>query len=280
MVDPASYFVFSAVRATVGEKLKVRDVMTTDVVTVDKDDVVEHVLDLMRKHNVSKLPVLEKGKLVGVVTDGDIADELGAVRSRPVTPAKIHVSGVMRKSVPVVSPDADLAEVVKICKNEGVGLIPVASNGKLEGILTKADLLDLVRSTARVGDIMKRQLHAVSPDDRIVHARRIMMDHGIERLPVLEAGILKGIIAELDIAYAFDGLKRKVSVNHQAHHLKLMLVRDAMSPHVIAAHPEITARDAAALMREQDVGCLPIVGPNDKIQGMITRTDLIQLIPL
>ena len=80
--------------------MKAKDLMTKDVLTVDKDERLETVLDLMRKHRVSKLVVVEKGAVVGVVTDGDVADELGAIKNRGVPASHLHASSAMRRRFP------------------------------------------------------------------------------------------------------------------------------------------------------------------------------------
>lgn len=262
--------------------MKARDIMTPKPVVVHKQDRLENVLDLMRRHNISKMPVVDDGHVVGVVSDGDVLEQLGAFKNREFSPSNLHVSTAMERSFQVVNPDQDVKFVVELCKREGVGLLPVVDpvNGnKLVGVITKADLLPLVHSPSPLRDVMKRTLHSVEPTDRLVHARRLMMDHGIERLPVIEGGHLVGILSEMDIALALDEFKKKFSPEHQKHRIKELMVEDVMRSTVITAPPELPARDAAQRMRKEDIGGLPVVTEQDRIAGMVTRTDLIRLIP-
>ncbi|HVL86550.1 MAG TPA: CBS domain-containing protein [Candidatus Thermoplasmatota archaeon] len=252
--------------------------MTTQLVTVDKNDKLERALDLMRKHGVSKLPVTEHRHLVGVLSDGDIVDELGALRNARMSPTGLHVSGAMQRNYATADPDDDVRAVVELCKKEGVGIVPVTRNGDFVGVVTKADLLRLVTSNRPVGDYMPRRLHAVSPDDRVIHARRLMLDHGIERLPVLDGGRVRGIVSELDLAFALDDLKKRHGGNHEAHQLRNLHVRDVMRQTVVVGTERMPSHQAAAVMRERDVGGLPIVEDEDRIVGMITRTDLLRQI--
>ena len=60
---------------------KAKHTMTKEVLTVDKDERLQSVLDFMHEKRVSKIVVAEKGAIVGVITDGDIADELGSIRN-------------------------------------------------------------------------------------------------------------------------------------------------------------------------------------------------------
>jgi CBS domain-containing protein len=261
--------------------LKARDIMSSKPIVMHKDDRLENVLDAMRRHNVSKLPVVDRDRLVGVVSDGDVLEELGAFRNRSIEPSTLHVSSAMRKDFPVAVPDTDLKVVIEHCKKEGMGLLPVIDHdpgGKLVGVITKADLLPLVTSTTPLRDVMKRQLHSVEPADRLVHARRMMMDHGIERLPVLEAGRIVGILSEMDIALALDEFKKKYPPEHQKHQIKNLLVEDVMRREVVTAGPDTPASKAARLMRDRGIGGLPVTEDGDRIAGMVTRTDLIRLL--
>src|SRR5688572_8202579 len=77
--------------------MNVRDVMSTDLITVDKDHNLRDVLALMRKHNITKLPVVNDGELVGVVTDGKIVDKLGRAHNKMIQVTTMHASSVMEK---------------------------------------------------------------------------------------------------------------------------------------------------------------------------------------
>ena len=73
-------------------------------------------------------------------------------------------------------------------------------------------------------------------------------------------------------------IKKSISLGHQRHHLDELLVRTVMKTPVIWTSPNITASDAAALMLKKNIGALPIV-ENDKIIGIVSRTDLLNTIP-
>lgn len=260
--------------------MKAKDIMTREVVTMDKDERLGVVLEEMRCRGVSKLPVTEKGNLIGVVTDGDIVDELGAIRSRGVTPDVMHVTAALRRDVPTVSPDTDLTEVARILLGGNLGIVPVVVDAKVVGVITKADLLPLVESDTPLKEFMIKELYAVAPQDRVMHARRVMLDHGIERLPVLDGGRLVGIVGEMDMALGYAKFKQHFKTQHQDNRLKQFYVEDIMTRNVVTGAPEMTAREAAAMMRQEDVGGLPVVNGSDRIAGMITRTDLLQLLDL
>jgi CBS domain-containing protein len=262
--------------------MKARDIMTPEPIVVHKQDRLENVLELMRKHNISKIPVVDDGKLVGIISDGELLEELGAFKNREFSPTNLHVSGAMQRKFEVATEDMEVKVVVETCKQEGVGLVPVIDHnpgGKLVGVITKADLLPLVHDMTPVRDIMKRTLHSVDRTDRLIHARRLMMDHGIERLPVLEGGKLVGILSEMDLALALDDFKKRYTPEQQKNQIKNLFVEDVMKREVITAPPDLPARRAAERMKAEGIGALPVVKGDQHIEGMLTRTDLIRLIP-
>jgi CBS domain-containing protein len=258
--------------------MELKDVMTTDIISVDKDVDLKYVLDLMKKHGITKIPVLENKKLVGIVTDNIIAYKLGSIRKRGIPAARLHASSVTEKKIERYSPNTELKTILKKVGEPGPTMLCVEENEKLLGVITKADLLHLVKSKKTIKDIMKKKIHTVSPDDRVIHARRIMIDENIARIPVLDHGNLIGIISDNEIVFALAGIKRSIPLGRQKHRLDELLVGEVMKSPAIWTQPNITAAEAANIMLKNNVGALPLI-ENGKLIGIISRTDLLNTIP-
>jgi len=257
--------------------MKVMEIMTTKIISVDKDDSLKRVLDLMKKHDITKIPVLEDKKFFGLVTDNVIAYKLGSIRKRTVTASRLHASSVTEKEVKTICPGEDVRNILKSVGEPGPTMLPVVEKGKLVGVVTKADLLPMVKSKDSIYSIMQRKVHTVSLNDRVIHARRIMITENIARLPVLEEKKLVGIISDIEIALAFASLKKSFSLGKQKHHLDELLVEDVMRAPVVWATPSISIFNAAQLMLNYNIGALPVL-ENEKLIGMVTRTDLLKTI--
>jgi len=255
--------------------MKVKDVMTKDVIYINKNEDLSYVIDLMEKYNITKLPVVDDGKVTGIVTDNKIADKLGSIRSRGVPAARLHASSVMEKEFDAVSPETDINEILATVGMPGPTMLPVVVDGTLVGVITKADLLPLVKGDEKIEKIMTRHVITVKPEERVIHARRLMLENDIARLPVVEDGKVVGIISDREIAFALANLKRNFSLGKQQHQLKILLVKDVMKTPVITATEDISVEEAARIMIENEVGCLPVVGNDEKIRGIVTRTDLL-----
>ena len=259
--------------------MKIKEIMSKEVISVDKDEDLKHVLDLMKKHDITKIPVVEDKKLIGIITDSLIAYKLGSIRKRGISTSRLHASSVTEKEIVIISPGTDVKKILKMVGKPGPTMLPVVEKDKLVGVVTKADLLFLVDSKKTLDTVMQRDLHTVSPEDRIVHARRIMIDENIARLPVVDQGTLYGIISDVEIAYAFAKLKKSFSLGRQKHNLDELLVKKVMKSPVLWTTRTVSIFEAAKIMMKHHVGSLPVI-EDDTLIGIVTRTDLLKTVSL
>ena len=128
----------------------IKDWMKTSLVTVEYDDTVLDALHLMREHKIRRLPVLRRGKLVGIITEKDIkefspsrASTLDIYEMHNVL-AKTEVKEAMTKDVITVSPDDPIERAALILRDMRFGGLPVVEkNGDLVGIITAVDVFDV-----------------------------------------------------------------------------------------------------------------------------------------
>lgn len=258
--------------------MKVKEIMTKDIITVDKDVNLGQVLKLMKKHEITKIPVMEEKKLVGMVTDNIIAYKLGSIRKRGVPASRLHASSVTDKEIECVLPGTDVKAILKKVGQPGPTMLCVVENDNLLGVVTKADLLPLIDSKKQVKEVMKKNLHIVSPNDRVVHARRIMIDEEIARLPVVDQGKLVGMISDNEIVFALAKVKKSIRLGRQKHRLEELLVEEVMKTPAIWTEPSMTVTEAANMMIKKNLGALPLI-ENGKLIGIVSRTDLLNTIP-
>jgi CBS domain-containing protein len=189
----------------------------------------------------------------------------------------MHASSVTDKDIERITPDTEIRTILKTVGQPGPTMLCVEENGKLVGIITKADLLPLVNCQKKIRDIMNKRILTVSPDDRVIHARRIMIDENIARLPVVDDGNLVGMISDNEIAFSLADIKKSFPLGRQKHQLDELLVKDVMKIPVISIEPNLTCKQVANLMTQKNVGALPVL-ENDKLIGIISRTDLLRTI--
>ncbi|GAC1344295.1 MAG: CBS domain-containing protein [Ktedonobacteraceae bacterium] len=111
--------------------MKVKDVMTTKVITVKEDQTKQQVARLLSQHRISGLPVVNNDNaVVGVVTEYDIIGKEGQT-----------VGEIMTRGVISVTADTDLEDVIHILVQKRIKRLPVLEEGQLTGIVSRADLV-------------------------------------------------------------------------------------------------------------------------------------------
>lgn len=116
--------------------MKIKDIMTTDVKSVSPNDSLSQAALLMEQLNVGSVPVVDNNKVVGIVTDRDIALRNVARGQNP----NQKVSDVMTTNVTSAPPDMDVHSAADIMASNQIRRLPVVDNGNLVGIVAIGDL--------------------------------------------------------------------------------------------------------------------------------------------
>jgi acetoin utilization protein AcuB len=124
----------------------IRDVMTTNVVTIPSSTSLADARRIMDAHRIRRLPVVDKGKLVGVVSR-DTLDKAGpsklttfSMHELSYLLSKVTVKEVMKTDLVTVPPDATVEESVTLAQSHRVGALIVLENGRVVGIATTNDI--------------------------------------------------------------------------------------------------------------------------------------------
>ena len=121
----------------------IKDVMTSDPCSIDADKSVAYAAKMMRDEDVGLAPIVEDDKLIGMLTDRDIAIRVVAEGKDP---NQVTVREVASKQVVTIDPQQDLSEALRIMAKHQVRRLPVVEeDGRLVGVVAQADV-------AREGD--------------------------------------------------------------------------------------------------------------------------------
>jgi FOG: CBS domain len=107
----------------------------------------------------------------------------------------------------------------------------------------------------------------------IIEAGEIFHKNNFARLPVMHDGKLVGIITQDDLLKVSPSQATTLSVWELNYVLSKLLIKDAMTKNPITINPEATLEEAAMLMRDKEIGALPVVD-HDKLVGIITESDI------
>lgn len=225
------------------------EIMTKPVTTVNEDKRLSESVDIMLKHHLKRLPVINsQGEIVGVIARSDVfhivtreTPDWKAIKAQNVSVGNITlVRDIMRRDTHTVRPDTPVEEVVRLIDDSDIQrVVVVDSEGKLLGLISDADLLGLFSEhragmwdylirklpftelarkhellieqtqARKAADIMKTGLVTVQEDTRIEDAIKIMAEHSIKRLPVIdENGVFKGLVSRDSVLRA--GVKQPI----------------------------------------------------------------------
>ncbi|MFN3476121.1 MAG: CBS domain-containing protein [Candidatus Methylomirabilales bacterium] len=132
----------------------VKERMSPRLITIHPKASLAEARALLDQHRIRHLPVVDEGKLVGILTDRDLRSAASASSLEQVT-----VGDAMTKNVFTVAPETPIQEAAKLMVTHRIGGLPVMKEGVLQGIITETDLLQ-----AFVEIVEQATLERIAPD--------------------------------------------------------------------------------------------------------------------
>ena len=192
-----------------GKNIRVEEIMTTELITANPEDDIIDALELMLTNHIMRLPVLDNGKLVGIITTTDLVNVFdkgfhgeSPEKERRVT--ELLVENIMHSPVIMTEPDKSVFEAAKLMTENNIGSLVINDKCNI-GIVTESDIFKRVVANGKdsrktkVGDVMTTPCKTVGPSADMFEASKIFHDNDIRRLPVVENCEVIGIIAVEDI---------------------------------------------------------------------------------
>jgi CBS domain-containing protein len=127
----------------------------------------------------------------------------------------------------------------------------------------------------RVRDIMETKLVTISASERLSMVEDIMRLGRVRHMPVVQGGKLVGVVSERDLLRASLSVLSEHRDAERRMFLHVVEISRVMSSPPIVIAPDATIREAALLMADRKIGCLPVVD-GDRLIGMITETDVLR----
>ncbi|MFR3687765.1 MAG: CBS domain-containing protein [Enterococcus sp.] len=188
--------------------MSVKDFMTENLVTVTPKTKIFDAVDLMKKYDIHRLPVIENDKLVGLITEGTIQEALPS----KATSLSVHevnyllnktvVADVMIKDVKTIAPDAELEDGIYLMRQNKINVLPVLENDKLVGIITNNDIFDAFLKLTGYYEGGTRVQLKILEDKKGVLARvaKILADNDFSILTVIVDHQTNATIVEIQLA--------------------------------------------------------------------------------
>jgi acetoin utilization protein AcuB len=191
----------------------VGEVMTLKPITLTPETLIPKAARIMLENKITALPVIENDQLVGILTNSDLLRFILA--ELPALKKDIRVKNYMTDEVVTIEEETTLLESHRLMGTKRIRTLPVMNNGALVGMVTRTDLMssDPSRLASRqnqdvsvkiltqpVKKVMTKDILTVSTEAELTEAAKIMLDHKIHALIVMDADKkMAGIITESDL---------------------------------------------------------------------------------
>jgi len=246
----------------------ISDLMSSPVHACRPDDTISYARNLMLRHRISRVLVIDRNRVAGIITKKDIGYRL---RSRdPVwrrrSPDNEPVSLVMSGDVLSLSPDSSIRDAMILMVSHRISGFPVMDQGMVLGMLTRSDLMrsePVQTLDLPVREVM-HDVPQITPDhtiDRVID----LMKAGCGKVVVTgDGGHPAGIISESDLTFAQEGRDQPEKT----------LAGEIMRSPVITLPDTARTAEVVREMVSQRISSLVITGEGG-IKGIITRDDII-----
>lgn len=181
---------------------KVAGIMTSPVISAGPALSILEASRMMESKNIKRLPVIQDGNLLGIVTLTDLTQALASYGMWR------NIGEIMTGDVATIPRGTSVAEAAKIMAERNISCLLVTQDGAPSGIITERDLFKKVVASRKnaqqmsVDEIMSPGLISVPPDCSIYNATRIIEEKRIRHLAVMDASKLLGIVTQTDIFLA------------------------------------------------------------------------------
>jgi CBS domain-containing protein len=269
-------------------------VAKSPVVMVASTTPIYDAIQLMAKKGFRRLPIANAGTrhLEGIVTAMDIVDYLGGGSKFEMVRRRFGgnffkainepIRLVMTQDVVSVRTSAKISEAIGRMKESNLGGLPVVDDeGSVKAIITERDIANLFAdrtSGVKVAELMSEKVITALPKTTIFEAERTMATEGFRRLPIVSDGRVVGMITAMDIV-RFFGCGEAFAYLRSGTIIQVLNnpALEIASKTVVTVEPDLDVGQAAKVMREKNIGAMPVV-QNEKLVGIITERDFFKII--
>jgi CBS domain-containing protein len=259
--------------------VRVTEIMTRDFARVDAGASLDDAMERMDAEDVRHLPVLDGGRLAGVLSERDVLEVTGwlppSVRALLEAPAGA-VRDFMHAPVVTVSPEDSLATAAVRLLDWGIGCLPVQDERTLVGIVTELDLLAAyarachgavvaVASDPPVSSLMTADVLTAEPDTPAEDALAFCRANRIRHLVVQHGERLVGIVSDRDL---------RLSLGRGQ--LEGTPLSELLPRRLYTIEPDAKLSAAARLFVHQRIGALPVVEDGDRLVGLLSTKDVLR----
>jgi len=269
-------------------------VAKSPVVTVAPTTPIYDCIRIMSKEGFRRIPIADPGTgtLKGILTATDVINYLGGGGKFRIIqrrfggnffkainePTKL----IMTKKVVSVNASKKISDAIELMKQQNLGGLPVVDDkNRVRAIITERDIANMFAdriSDITVAQLMSERVITALPKTTIFEVERTMTTQGFRRLPITSEDKLVGIITTMDIIRFFGtGEVFKYLKSGTMTQVLNTPALEIATKEIATIKPNADVGQAAKIMREKNIGALPVV-KNEKLVGILTERDFFKII--
>jgi CBS domain-containing protein len=269
-------------------------VAKSPVVTMAPTTPIYDAIQIMAKEGFRRIPIANPGTkaLEGIITATDIIDYLGGGKKFEIIEQRFGgnffkainepIRLIMTKNVVSVKVSAKISEAIELMSEKNLGGLPVVDDeNHVRAIITERDIAGIFAdriSGIKVSQVMSEKVITALSKTTIFEAERTMTTQGFRRLPIISDGKVTGIITTMDIIRFFgSGSVFKYLQSGTIIQVLNTPALEIATKDVSTITPDADVGQAAKIMRDKNIGALPVV-EKEKLVGIITERDFFKII--
>jgi CBS domain-containing protein len=273
---------------------EILNVAKSEVITMAPTTPIYDAIRIMTREGFRRIPIANPATkaLEGIVTATDIIDYLGGGDKFEIIRQKFDgnifkainepIKLIMTQKVVSVKTSTRISGAIELMTKKNLGGLPVVDDDNhIKAIITERDIAILFAdriSGASVAQLMSEEVVTALPKTTIFEVERSMVGQGFRRLPIISENKIVGIITTMDIIRFFGS--GRVFKYLQSGTIMQVLNTPALeiaTKEVSTIEPSADVGQAAKIMKEKDIGAVPVV-KNQKLVGIITERDFFKMI--
>jgi CBS domain-containing protein len=267
-------------------------VATTEVVTAPPTTTIMSAIKTMTHYGFSRLPITDAGtnRLMGFVTSVDIVDFLGGglrhnllkekYKGNIFTAINADISDIMSTQLTYTTDKSSLNETLKLMYEKNVGGLPIVDDDtRIKAIVTEEDITALTAGLETglfVEAYMSQNVVTAPAQTAIEKMTRMIIQKGFRRMPVIQDGVLIGLVTASDIMkYMGSGEAFEKVVTGDISEVMAQPIKSLIKRDMVVVEPKADLGAAAKKMVDNGIGCLTVMDQGS-LAGILTERDFVR----
>jgi len=268
------------------------NIATSEVVTAPPTTTIMGAIKTMTQYGFSRLPITDAGtrRLMGFVTSVDIVDFLGGglrhnllkekYNGNIFTAINADISDIMSTELTYTTDKSSLNEALSLMYEKNVGGLPIVDDdSRIKGIVTEEDFTAIVAGPDTgipVDAYMSSNVVTAPAQTTIEKMTRMIIQKGFRRTPVVQDGVLIGLVTASDIMkYMGSGKAFQKVVTGDITEVMALPIKSLIKRDMVAIEPKADLGAAAKKMVDNGIGCLTVMDQGS-LSGILTERDFVR----